>query len=263
MNLTPAQLSVASALGLLPQADERSAGCKTPTPAATAELQRGATSHEMSTDRFRVQQFVSEGDLVVEEVKSAAADKTGKQLPPSKFFFRVESIGESEVCLTQLKYGEEIGAHTRPLKDFIDKKFKKTKKVQTKAPVGDSIGFCLPQITQAKKFHFARTQRVGVLSAQIQAIVSQSSHPSRERAVLPELNTTFLKHNACAYASLAMSKRAHKLTQLVVEIEVLDDPRQVRVLRDFDKGDLIIQCSLRSSGHMPRDLQAGSVHHQL
>lgn len=60
-----------------------------------------------------------------------------------------------------------------------------------------------------------------------------------------------------------MSKRAHKLTQLVVEIEVLDDPRQVRVLRDFDKGDLIIQCSLRSSGHMPRDLQAGSVHHQL
>ncbi len=84
---------------------------------ATAELQRGATSHGMSTDRFRVQQLVSEGDLVVEEVKSEAAGQTGKQLPPSKFCFRVESIGESEVCLTQIKNGEEIGEHIRPLKD--------------------------------------------------------------------------------------------------------------------------------------------------
>ena len=59
---------------------------------------------------------------------------------------------------------------------------------------------------------------------------------------MPADSESFRKSSAIAYASLAMMKRAHKHEQLAVELEVLDDPRIVRAMKDFNKGELHIRC---------------------
>lgn len=136
-NLDPEQRNVAIALGLVSDAAESADAKPDETDDGPGPSSRAWTSAEMTTVAYRVKMHYSEGDLLHEKVEVEGKDKNGKALPAKNFYYRLDHIGEDKVRLTELKFGEEVGACTRPPSDFIAKKFKKVKKVQSKQMVGD------------------------------------------------------------------------------------------------------------------------------